>query len=289
MEAWITDIKRMAVHDGDGIRTTVFFKGCPLRCLWCHNPESLHPEPVIGYYENKCIGCGECLAVCKSSAHRLTEGKHIFLREHCSACGECERVCLGEALKIYGKKYTVDALLPMLLEDKSFYDASGGGVTLSGGECLCQADFCAALLRALKEQNIHTAVDTCGFVPRESIDRVLPYTDTFLYDIKAIDEKVHIQCTGRSNRLILENLRYIDTKNKAIEIRIPYAPGYNSQEMEKIAAFTATLKNVQKVRILPLHNYAGSKYAALGMENHTPSLLPTTGEIRAAEALFPAG
>ncbi len=179
----------------------------------------------------------------------------------------------------------MDTLLAALIEDEAFYDASGG-VTLSGGECLCQAKFCATLLRALKERKIHTAVDTCGFVPRESIDRVLPYTDTFPHDIKAIDEQVHIQCTGRSNRLILENLRYINTKNKAIEIRIPYAPGYNSREMAKIATFTATLKNVRKVKILPLHNYAGFKYAALGMKNRIPPLLPTTEEIRAAEALF---
>ena len=207
MKALISDIKHFAVHDGDGIRTTVFFKGCPLKCVWCHNPESIDFKPRVAYYENKCIGCGECISVCSSGAHKITQDGHIFERDLCVACGKCEKACLGEALKFYGKEMTVDELLPILLEDKDFYETSGGGVTLSGGECLCLADFCAELLQMLKKEGINTAVDTCGYVPKESIDKVLPYTDTFLYDIKAIDENVHMKCTGKSNRLILENIK----------------------------------------------------------------------------------
>ena len=180
---------------------------------------------------------------------------------------------------------SVDELLPLLLEDKPFYDHSNGGVTLSGGECLVQADFCAELLKELKENGIHTAVDTCGFVSREAIDKVMPYTDIFLYDLKAMDEDVHIRCTGHSNRLILENLKYIDGCQKAIEVRIPYVPEYNLDQMEKMAEFLKGLKNLTKVRVLPYHDYAGSKYDSLGMENTLPNRIPDKEEIRKAEKI----
>ena len=209
MTARIFEIKCFAVHDGDGIRTTVFFKGCPLRCVWCHNPEGLTAAPQIAHYAHKCIGCGACK-------------KDGFMPEG----------CLGDATVLYGKEVTVDELLPILLEDKAFYDNSGGGVTLSGGECLVQADFCAALLRRLKAEGIHTAVDTCGFVSREALDKVLPYADVFLYDIKAFDEDVHIRCTGVSNQVVLENLEYLNALGKRIEIRIPYVPNYNDDQIE---------------------------------------------------------
>ena len=263
MKAKICDIKRFAVHDGDGIRTTVFFKGCPLKCLWCHNPESISFLPQTAFYENKCIGCGECK-------------KEDFIPQN----------CLGEAKIFYGKEVTVEELLPLLLEDTPFYETSGGGVTLSGGECLCQAPFAAELLKQLKEKGIHTAIDTCGFVSREAIDLVLPYTDTFLYDLKAYDEAVHIRCTGQSNRLILENLLYLDSVGAKIEVRIPYVPEYNDTQMQKIADFLRPLKQVQKVKVLPYHNYAGSKYTALGMENTLPKRLPTEEEIQQAQSLF---
>ena len=263
MKGIVSDIKRFAVHDGEGIRTTVFFKGCPLKCVWCHNPESISFKPQIAFYKNKCIGCGECR-------------KEDFSTEE----------CLGEAQVFYGKEMTVEELLPVLLEDKDFYDTSGGGVTLSGGECLCQADFCAELLKALKEEGINTAVDTCGFVPKVNIDKVIPYTDIFLYDIKAIDEDVHSKCTGQSNKLILENIRYIDSLGKPIEVRIPYVPEYNSDQIEKIAEFLKPLKNIKAVKVLPYHNYAGSKYEALHMENTLPKILPSEEEIKKAEDLF---
>ena len=263
MKSVISDIKRFAVHDGDGIRTTVFFKGCPLKCLWCHNPESISFQPETAFYRNKCIGCGECK-------------KSDFLPES----------CLGEAKFFYGKEMTVEEIFPILTEDLPFYETSGGGVTLSGGECLCQADFCAELLKVLKKRGINTAVDTCGFVSQSAFDKVLPFTDTFLYDVKAFDEDVHIQCTGQSNKRILENLLYLDAKGAKIEIRIPYVPHFNSDQMEKIADFLRPLKSIVKTVILPYHNYAGSKYEALGMENTLPAILPTEEEIKPAEKLF---
>ncbi len=263
MKAIISDIKRFAVHDGDGIRTTVFFKGCPLKCIWCHNPESISFEPQVAFYENKCIGCGEC---------RQAD----FTQDN----------CLGEARVLYGKEMTVEHLLPLLLEDRDFYETSGGGVTLSGGECLCQADFCAELLKRLKEKGINTAVDTCGFVSKEAIDKVLPYTDVFLYDIKAIDEEIHIRCTGQKNALILENLKYIDSCGKKTEVRIPFVPLYNDGEIQRIGEFLKELKNLVGVRILPYHNYAGSKYSALNMENTLPKVLPDAEQLKKAEEIL---
>jgi len=265
MKATIFEIKRFAVHDGDGIRTTVFFKGCPLRCVWCHNPEGLSAKKESAFYSHKCISCGEC----KRSDFKASE-------------------CLGEARVDYGREVGVDELVELLLEDREFYESSGGGVTLSGGECLLQADFCREVLKRLKEYGINTAVDTSGYVPRESLDKVIPYTDVFLYDVKALDEKVHIKCTGKSNRLILENLEYLDSLGKKIEIRIPYVPGYNSDEMEQISAYLKGFGNITGIRVLPYHNYAASKYRALGLPCTLPERLPSDEEIKRTKELFKA-
>ena len=286
MKGLISDIKRFAVHDGDGIRTTVFFKGCPLKCVWCHNPEGIDFKPQIAYYSNKCIGCGECVEICPNKAHKLENRVHTFNRDLCVGCGKCADVCLGNALTFYGKSVTVSELMPLLLEDREFYENSGGGVTLSGGECLMQADFCTDLLKQLKKENIHTAVDTCGFVPRTAIDKVIDYTDIFLYDMKAFDRDVHIRCTGQPNDVILDNLKYIDGKNKKTEIRIPFVPQYNDSQIEKISDFIKTLKNVVRVRVLPYHNYAGSKYESLGIKNALPSNLPDEKQVEQAQNLF---
>ena len=278
MKASIFVIKRFAVHDGDGIRTTVFFKGCPLKCVWCHNPEGISTQAELAYFAHKCIHCGECVSACPTGAHTMADGLHIFYRDRCIACGNCEAACLGDALAFYGKEYTVDALLPLLLKDKDFHQTSGGGVTLSGGECLLYADFCAELLKALKEQGIHTAVDTCGMVMKEAFDKVLPYTDVFLYDVKARFEETHIRCTGRSNAKILDNLTYLDERGAKIEIRIPLVPDFNERELEEVGVFLSGLKNVTKVRLLSYHNLAGSKYEALGMKNTLPERVPTQHE-----------
>ena len=263
MTGKIFEIKRFAVHDGDGIRTTVFLKGCPLKCVWCHNPEGISFDAQTAFYKDKCIGCGECK-------------KESFVT------GDC----LGEAMLKYGREVTVDELMPLLLEDREFYETSSGGVTLSGGEALCQAEFCCELLKRLKKEGVNTAVDTCGFVSREAIDKVLPYTDSFLYDIKAIDEAVHRRCTGQSSGVILENLAYLDSCGKNIEVRIPFVPEYNDGEIEGIALFLKKLNCLSGVRLLPYHSYAGSKYLALGMENTLPCRLPTEDEIETAKSIL---
>ena len=280
--AKVFEIKRFAVHDGDGIRTTVFLKGCPLKCVWCHNPEGLTAKTELAYYAHKCVNCGECLKVCPSNAHYIENGAHKFDRSKCTACGKCVSECLGNALTLYGKDYTVGELLPLLIADKDFYTHSNGGVTISGGECLLHADFCLELLKELKKSGINTAVDTCGFVPKSAFEKVLPFTDTFLYDIKAYDESVHIECTGYSNKQILENLKFLDESGAKIEIRVPYVSNFNDNQIDKIGKFLAKLKNITKVRVLPYHNYAGSKYDSLGLKNTLPLTVPTKQEIDAA-------
>lgn len=274
-------IKNFEIHDGDGIRTTVFFKGCPLRCKWCHNPESFIKKPELLFWEHKCTNCGACAKTC--NLHYFENSIHKFNRESCTNCGKCEKVCPSSALKIYGYEPSVKDLINELLQDYSFFENSGGGVTFSGGEPLLYADYCYKLLKELKKHGVNTAIDTCGYVNRKAIDKVLPYTDTFLYDIKAIDENVHIKCCGVSNKLILENLKYLDKKAKNIEVRIPYVPTMNDTEIEKIALFLKELKNISRVRVLKYHNLAIDKYSALGLGyplKNNP--LPTDDDINSA-------
>ena len=277
----IFDIKHFAVHDGDGIRTTVFFKGCPLRCAWCHNPEGLHGKKELALFAEKCTLCGACVRACSAGVHSLS-GEHGLKRELCAACGKCVTSCPAEALTLYGKEVTVAELMPELLEDRDFY-GERGGVTLSGGECLLQADFCAELLAALKKEGINTAVDTSGAVSRAAIEAVLPYTDTFLYDIKAIDGDVHIKCTGRGNRDILDNLRYLDSVGARVEIRIPFVPGYNDGEIAAIGEFVSSLNSNYKVRLLAYHRYYESKCAALGNPETAKIDPPTKSQLDEAK------
>ena len=277
--AKVFEIKHFAVHDGPGIRTTVFLKGCPLKCVWCHNPEGIFGKTELGYLEHKCVNCGRCVIACPNMAHSIDEnGSHVFDRDKCDACGKCVSMCVKSCLTLYGKKMSVESLVEEVLIDKDFYDSSNGGVTLSGGECLMQSDFCLEFLKRLKQLGIHTAVDTCGFVSKETLNKVIPYTDIFLYDVKAIDEDVHIQCTGQSNKQILENLKYLSDLGKKIEIRIPFVPGYNSSEIKKIGEFISKI-NITGVRVLPYHNYSETKYKSLGMQSKLPKVLPTDEEI----------
>lgn len=288
MTGRIFEIKRFAVHDGDGVRTTVFFKGCPLRCRWCHNPEGLRPGTELALFAHLCKGCGSCAEVCGSGAHVFSGQGHGIDREKCTFCGKCEKACPDDALKIYGREITVGGLVPILLEDREFYDVSGGGVTLSGGECLLQADFCAELLEKLKEEGISTAVDTCGYVKREELEKVIPFTDVFLYDIKAADSGVHESLTGVPNGLILDNLRYLDGVGAKTEIRIPLVPGLNDGEIPAIAEILRPLENVTGVRVLPYHDMAAAKYRALGLTPDTSARIPTEEDLNAAREILTA-
>lgn len=256
------EIKRFAVHDGDGIRTTLFLKGCPLACRWCHNPEGIAQRAELAYFAHKCLGCGMC-AVCENGVHTFAEG-HALAMENCTACGKCEQACLGDALKLYGKTISAEEAAELLSDDRVFFETSGGGVTLSGGEPLMQSAFCAELFRIMKARGIHTALDTCGYAPLSALQEVLPYTDKVLFDIKAAREETHIRYTGKPNARILENLAYIDEAGVPIEIRIPLIPGVNDGEMEEIARLLKPRKHITAVRILPYHGYTEAKYEALG-------------------------
>ena len=266
MKGLICGIKRMEIHDGDGLRTTVFFKGCPLKCIWCHNPESIGRQKQIAFFEEKCIGCGSCKAVCPSGAVNGTVDP-----SKCDLCLECVKICPTGALTLFGEEYEVDDLADILMQDALFFKNSGGGVTLSGGECLFQPDFAVTLAKTLKEKDISVYVDTCGFVGREVLDRIIPYTDKFLYDIKAIDGEIHKKCTGRDNAVILQNLEYLLDKGCAVEIRYPLVVGYNDGECEKIGRWLKEKNATCKVKVLQYHPFASSRYKALGMENTLPN------------------
>lgn len=258
-------IKPFEIHDGDGIRTTVFFKGCPLRCRWCHNPESFSPKQEMLFDPTACIHCLQCTNLC--SANTSQNGRHLFVRENCTLCGDCLNVCSSQAFELTGEEKTAREIAELVLKDEIFMKGSGGGVTFSGGEPLMQADFCAELAKILKAHNIHIAIDTSGYASRKAIDTIIPYTDTFLFDLKAIDEDVHIACTGVSNQPILENILYVDSLGIPMEIRYPYVPTMNDGQAEKIAAFVSGLRHVKMLRLLPYHNYAQQKYICLGMSD----------------------
>ncbi|MBR5011215.1 MAG: glycyl-radical enzyme activating protein [Clostridia bacterium] len=266
MTGKILNTKRFEIHDGPGMRTTLFLKGCPLRCKWCHNPESFKSASELAYYAHKCIGCGACASVCPMEAHTFSDGVHTFDVAKCTACGKCVDACPKEALMLFGKEVTPAEILPVLLEDKIFFDESNGGVTISGGEPLMQPQFCKELLSFLKENGISTALDTSLYAKREALDKVLELVDIFLIDIKAIDPAIHKSCTGVSNEIILDNLRYIDSLGKKYEIRIPFVPSENGGEIEKIADFITTLKNADRVKLLAYHDLSRTKYSALALD-----------------------
>lgn len=285
-QARYIDIKRFAVHDGPGIRTTLFLKGCSLRCIWCHNPESREARPELAFHAGKCVGCGECAAVC--SCHRIVDGVHEFDRAECKACGRCEDACLYGALELFGRTMTVDEAAAKLLEDRIFY-ADSGGITLSGGEPLLQSAFCAELLKRMKGEGIHTAVDTCGNVPWSAFEAVLPYTDLFLYDFKCADPETHRELTGCRNELIRENLRKLGATGKPIEIRMVMVPEHNMDEANLRAAgeSLAALKHVSAVRLLAYHALARAKFAAVGHPDTMPDVVSPSRDMleRAAEIL----
>ncbi len=256
-------IKPFEIHDGDGIRTTVFFKGCLLRCKWCHNPESFLFQKEIFFDKTLCKNCMRCTRIC--DANVTNDNQHQFFRENCILCGKCLSVCPSNAFEILGIEMTAEEIADETLKDEIFMKGSGGGVTFSGGEPLMQVDLCVEIAKILKKKGINIAIDTSGAIPRSSIDKILPYVDTFLFDIKAFNENVHFTCTGVSNRQILDNVLYVDSLGIPIEIRYPYIPTMNDSEVQDIAEFVKELKNVKCIRILPYHNYAQRKYDCLGL------------------------
>ena len=268
MTGTIFDIKRFAVHDGPGIRTTVFFKGCPLRCLWCHNPESMKIQRQIVFFENKCIGCGECFKRCPNSAIEATPEGRKYHKEKCTLCGTCVEYCYAEATVMQGKIVSVEEVIEEVKKDMPFYENSGGGVTLSGGEPTMQAEFCIEILAESKKAGMHTALDTSGYVKFDILKEILKYVDLVLYDLKVMDPQKHKEYTGVTNEIIISNLKEIDEMNVPIEIRIPTIPGYNDSEDNLLATceLINSLHNVERVKLLPYHRLGEGKYTRLDME-----------------------
>jgi pyruvate formate lyase activating enzyme len=287
MEGSLFNIQRFSIHDGPGIRTTVFFKGCNLKCRWCHNPESIKMQNQLEFYPEKCIDCGACYQVCPCSAHYLNEkGDHRINRSKCTDCLLCTQTCYSNALIGVGQKVMVSYLLKSILEDKLYYENSNGGVTFSGGEVMLQIDFLKEILTKCLEVGIHTAVDTAGCIPWSYFKQILPMTDLFLYDVKAADSKQHMLLTGVENHLILENLRRLSEEGKDIIVRIPYIAGQNDDQIAGIAAILKPLRII-KAEVMPYHKLGNSKYAALGINNellHTET--PSEEKIQEAVAIL---
>lgn len=273
----IFDIKRYAIHDGQGIRTTVFLKGCPMQCWWCHNPEGQSSKSELTFIENRCIkDCHECLNSCQKEALSFVNNQISINREECNLCGDCTDVCPTEALEIIGRKISIEEVIEEIEKDVVFYDESSGGVTFSGGEPLIQPDFLDALLEECKKRGIHTTLDTSGYASFKVLEKIRKKVDIFMYDVKMMHEGKHKKFTGVSNKLILENLRKLSEKVSNIIIRIPIIPGINDNEenITQTAKFISTLQGIQYISLLPYHKVGKQKYKRLNrtyLQDKTPS------------------
>ena len=263
----ITTVQRFSLHDGPGIRTTVFFKGCNMRCLWCHNPETIQAHPQLHVYPSKCINCGACVLVCPTRARVMRDGRLVYNRSLCTNCGRCVNECFTGAIALSGKEVTVAEVMAEILQDKAYYSRSGGGVTLSGGEVLQQPEFAAALLTACRAEGIQTAIETNLNADFEVIGRLLPLLDLIMADLKLNDDDAHIKWTGVSNQQVIDNIRRLDQAGVPMILRTPIIPGVNDRddEIQAIAQVVAPVKNLLYFELLNFNPLGGSKYASLDM------------------------
>lgn len=268
----VFNIQKFSIHDGPGIRTTVFLKGCPLACKWCHNPESLSREKQILINHDKCIRCGTCIKICPTNALYIKEDKLNLNKCLCNYCGDCEIVCIQEAIEVVGKEMTDDEVIAEVEKDKVFYDVTGGGVTFSGGEPFYQPKFLAALVRKAKEKSLHVTIDTSGMTLWENIENVLDYVDLYLYDLKMIDSEKHKKYIGSNNKIILENLKRLDKeldkREGSINLRLIMLKGINDSEedINLILDFISDLNNISQINLLEYHTMGREKYSRLNLE-----------------------
>jgi pyruvate formate lyase activating enzyme len=299
----IFNIQRFSIHDGPGIRSTVFFKGCSLLCFWCHNPEGRRAKPEIQFFPDRCIGCAECARVCEHEGHTLRDGSHVYDHEQCVVCGRCADGCFAGALQLTGTKVTVDEVMAEVLRDRPFYASSGGGVTLSGGEPLLQPDFARAILARCRAEGIHTAIETAANCRWRQLEMLLPVTDLVLMDIKHMDAAKHRAVTGVSNARILANARRLAQSRVPLHLRTPVIPTVNDtpDEIRAIAMFVRELQHLRAahdpdsplpaLELLPFHRLAGDKFRSLGLDDRSAALTPLGAERMAelAEATHVCG
>ncbi|MCF7802621.1 MAG: glycyl-radical enzyme activating protein [Candidatus Marinimicrobia bacterium] len=278
----VFDIQRGAVTDGPGIRTTVFLKGCPLRCTWCHNPESQPIKPQLRFYADKCQNCFECVSACPTGTHIDSNGKHSVRFDRCDLTGNCVTACPNEALEIVGQSMTVDDVMQVVRRDIAYYRNSGGGLTLSGGEPMLQFEFAKALFSAAKQEGIHTTLDTSGYASCRHFQEILPITDLFLFDYKATEPELHERTTGVSNQLIFENLDFLYQQKANILLRCPMIPTVNDTEehLRAIAALQEKYPNLAGIEIMPYHNMGRKKGQEVGLERDKLQVGTTPGETK---------
>ncbi len=278
MNGTIFDIQKFSIHDGPGIRTTVFLKGCPLRCLWCHNPESQSRAPEMAFTSSKCVGCGSCVKTCPASCHSIDASTHVFNREGCSRCGLCAKACYAGALELVGRKAEVSEVIDEVMKDSPFYESSGGGMTLSGGEPFFQPEFSAALLAEAKARGLHCCVETCGFAAWSVIEPVLKDVDLFLFDVKESDPARHEEFTGVPLKPVMETLERLDKAGAKIILRCPVVPGLNDrpEHFRAVAELSKRLQGVQEINLMPYHPLGVSKAERFGLPvRHAQSGFPS--------------
>jgi pyruvate formate lyase activating enzyme len=287
IQGLVFDIDTFAVHDGPGIRLAVYLKGCPLSCAWCHSPESQSYEPELVLTRDRCLLCGRCVVLCAQAAHAIEDGHHAIARERCLACGRCAATCPGRALAIKGYRISAGEVMAQAARMKPFFDHSGGGITLSGGEVAAQAEFAAAVLAGCREQGIHTAIETCGAASWDRLRRLVELSDLVLYDIKLVDEAVHRRWVGASNRQILDNARRLAGYN--VQVRVPLIPGI-TDTAENLDAILGLMREagLGSIALLPYNTSAGAKYEWLdrdyGIEAETQSQQALEGMVERARA-----
>lgn len=279
--AFITNIQGFSIHDGPGIRTVVFFKGCPLSCRWCANPECISKKPQVGFIKSLCQNCGKCLESCPNSAIQPGENVYRINHDYCDSCGKCVDNCLYNALVRYGEMMTVAEVWDKVKRDKMFYDTSGGGVTVSGGEALLNARFVKELFELCQNDGINTSVETCGFVNQDSLLEVLPVTDLFLFDLKHVDPAIHLQYTGQSNKMIFKNAAFLIQAGAKVVFRQPLVAGVNdsTDHIKKMADFLHRLgENALNLQLMPYHRLGQDKYTALHLTYNMAKTKIMTGE-----------